>query len=188
MIKIKTNPEQAQGVFARSELVHSAQRVADAVNSLAVTIGDTLRDKDPLVLCVMNGGVIATALVLNKLAFPLRLDYLHATRYQGATSGAVLEWLTRPRWPLRNENVLVIDDIFDEGTTLERIVQFCREQGAHSVYSAVLVEKIRPRICPYRPDFVGLTVPDRYVFGAGMDYKEYWRNLSGIYAVAEADL
>jgi len=185
---MKMDPEQIKGVLARADLLHPAERVEQAVETMAAAIREVLGHQDPLVLCVMNGAVIPTALLLTRLDFPLRLDHLHATRYQSATRGGELEWLTRPRWPLRDEHVLVVDDIFDAGTTLELIVRDCRAAGARSVHSAVLVEKLRPRDCRYRPDFVGLTVEDRYVFGVGMDYKEYLRNLPGIYAVADVDL
>jgi hypoxanthine phosphoribosyltransferase len=126
-------------------------------------------------------------LLLLRLGFPLRLDYVHATRYRGTTRGGELEWIKRPRTSLRDEHVLIVDDIFDEGITLELIARHCRAQGARSVHSAVLVEKQRARQCDYRPDFVGLEVADRYVFGMGMDYKEYLRNVAGIYAVADQD-
>jgi hypoxanthine phosphoribosyltransferase len=187
-MKMKINSEHIKGVLARAELLHPAERVEQAASAMVEAIGARLGDQDPLVLCVMNGAVVPAALLLMRMSFPLRLDHLHATRYQGATRGGELEWLSRPRWPLRDEHILVVDDIFDAGTTLELIVRSCREEGARSVHSAVLVEKLRSRACTYRPDFVGLTVPDRYVFGAGMDYREYLRNLPGIYAVAAADL
>lgn len=185
---MKISADQIKGVLARAELLHPAERVEQAIGSLAAAIRTVLGDKDPLVLCVMNGAVIPAALLLTRLDFPLRLDHLHATRYRSTTQGGELEWLSRPRWPLRDEHVLVVDDIFDEGTTLELIVQDCQAAGTRSVHTAVLVEKLRARSCHYRPDFVGLTVPDRYVFGVGMDYKEYLRNLPGIYAVADIDL
>jgi hypoxanthine phosphoribosyltransferase len=175
-------------VLSRAEQLHSAEEVAQAAERLAGAIRDELGEKNPLVLCVMNGAVIPVAMLLLRLDFPLRFDYIHATRYRGATSGGELEWIARPRMSLRDEHVLVVDDIYDEGTTLELIVGSCREQGARSVRSAVLVEKLRPRQCRYRPDFIGLEVDDRYVFGAGMDYKEYLRNLPAIYAVADEDL
>lgn len=82
--------------------------------------------------------------------------------------------------------MLVIDDIFDEGDTLKAIVAEVRRQGAAAVYSAVLVNKRHDRkAAGLTVDFVGLEVPDRYVFGCGMDYKEYWRNLPAIYAVRD---
>lgn len=185
---IKQNLDHIKGVLARADLLKSPQQVQLAVENMAAAIRDIFIDKDPLVLCVMNGSLIPSAMILSKLDFPLRVSYLHATRYQSSTTGGELEWFARPRWPLFNEHVLIIDDIFDAGTTLELVVQYCQQEGASSVRSAVLVEKLRVRSCMYRPDFIGLTIEDRYVFGVGMDYKEYLRNLPGIYAVAEVDL
>jgi len=185
---IKQHLDHIKGVLTRADLLHSPEQVQQAIDTMAVAISDALSDKDPLVLCIMHGSLIPAAMILNKLAFPLRIGYLHATRYQGAIKGGELEWFARTRWPLANENILIIDDIFDAGTTLELVVQYCQKEGASSVLSAVLVEKLRSRSCQYKPDFIGLTVEDRYVFGVGMDYKEYLRNLPGIYAVAETDL
>jgi len=185
---MKQSIEHIQGVKSRAEQLCSAQEVEQALERLAAAISEEFADKDPLVLCVMNGAVIPAGMLLALLDFPLRQDYIHATRYRSGTRGGELEWIAQPRIPLRDEYVLVIDDIFDAGTTLELIVESCREQGARSVHSAVLVEKLRPRECSYRPDFIGLEVADRYVFGMGMDYKEYLRNLPAIYAVADEDL
>jgi hypoxanthine phosphoribosyltransferase len=182
-----TGPD-IRGVWQRAELLHSAAAVEQAADRLAAEVRAVLGERDPLVLCVMNGAVIPAALLLLRLDFPLRLDYVHATRYRGKTRGGELHWRVRPRHDLQGEQVLVVDDIFDEGTTLERIAASCAGAGAGSVHSLVLVEKLRDRPTAYRPDFVGLQVPDRYVFGAGMDYQEYLRNLPGIYAVAEQDL
>lgn len=176
------------GVRERAEMLHSPAAVEQAARRMAQAVTAELIGKDPLLLCVMNGAVIPTAMLMRHLDFPLRLDYVHATRYQGETSGGELHWRQHPVQSLQNEDVLIIDDIFDEGTTLAMIAGYCREQGARSVRSAVLVEKLRQRSTSYRPDFVGLQVEDRYVFGVGMDYKGYLRNMPAIYAVAEEDL
>jgi hypoxanthine phosphoribosyltransferase len=185
-MKIASNV--VRGVLERAELLHSPEAVERAADRLATAVKGVLGEADPLVLCVMKGAVIPAALLLLRLEFPLRLDYLHASRYRGTTQGGGLQWFARCRTPLRDERVLVLDDIFDAGTTLELIVRACVEAGAASVHSAVLVEKLCERPTAFRPDFIGLQVPDRYVFGAGMDYKEYLRNLPGIYAVADRDL
>ena len=176
------------GIRERAEMLHSPAAVKQAVQRMAQVVTTELGGKDPLLLCVMNGAVIPTAMLMLHLDFPLRLDYAHATRYRGETRGGDLHWRQHPLQSLQQQDVLIIDDIFDEGTTLAMIADYCREQGARSVRSAVLVEKLRQRSTSYRPDFVGLQVEDRYVFGAGMDYKEYLRNLPAIYAVAEEDL
>lgn len=184
----KLTREQYRAVAARAEPLVGHAAVEAALDRMAAGIADALADLDPLVLCVMTGGVVACGLLLPRLDFPLRFDYVHATRYRGATSGGEIHWLHRPSDAIRGEHVLIVDDIFDAGTTLAAIVEACRADGAESVHSAVLVEKDRPRVCGHRPDFVGVTVPDRYVIGCGLDFRGYFRNARGILAVAPEDV
>jgi hypoxanthine phosphoribosyltransferase len=184
----KMSPEQYQGVRQRAELIVDPLHVEAAIDRMAAAITASSGDKDPLVLCVVTGGIITTGLLLPRLDFALRLDYVHASRYQGDTSGGELYWKHRPTEAIRGEHVLVVDDIFDEGITMAAIVDACREDGAASVQSVVLTEKLRPRTTAYRPDIVGLTLPDRYVMGYGLDYKCYFRNAPGIFAAAAEDV
>jgi hypoxanthine phosphoribosyltransferase len=177
--------KEAAEVLATADQLYSTEAVEQALDRLAVEITGKLSGEDPVVLCVLNGALIPAGHLLTRLTFPLRQDYVHATRYRGETSGAELEWIGRPSTSLQGEHVLVVDDILDEGITLAAIVQACREAGAKSVHSAVLVEKLHDRNHDFKADFVGLTVEDRYVFGFGMDYKGYLRNLPAIYAVAD---
>ncbi len=176
-----------RGVAQRAEQLVSPEQVAATCDAMAARLTALLGDKDPVVLCVMTGGIVPVGLLLPRLNFALRLDYAHATRYRGATQGGALEWLHRPT-AIRGEHVLIIDDIFDEGITLDSLVTACHEDGAASVTTAVLVEKERTRSVAYRPDVVGCLVPDRYVMGCGLDYKSYFRNASGIYAAASEDV
>lgn len=180
--------EQYQAVAARAERLVGADEVEQALERLAVAITDAMADTNPVVLCVMTGAVIFAGRLLPKLDFPLEVDYVHASRYQGATSGGAIAWRHRPSDKVRGRNVLVLDDIYDEGITLDVIVKACNEDGAASVHSGVLVEKLRDRECVYRPDFVGIELPNRYLYGCGLDYKEYFRNADGIYAVADEDV
>ena len=156
-----------------------------ALDRMAREIDAAVGERNPVVLCVMLGGLIPAARLLERVDFPLELDYLHATRYRGGTEGHDLDWKVRPGTALDDRVVLVIDDILDEGITLRGVVDYCREQGAREVYSAVLVDKQHGRKkAMERADFTGLEVDDRYVFGCGMDYKGSFRNLRSIHAVA----
>ncbi|MEA1050367.1 hypoxanthine-guanine phosphoribosyltransferase [Lamprobacter modestohalophilus] len=184
----KMTAEQYQAIAGRAECLVSPTDVDAALQRMCDAIGSRLGDKDPVVLAVMTGGIVATGLLLPRLDFALRLDYVHATRYRGGTRGGEIEWRHRPVDAVRGEHVLVIDDIFDEGLTMETIVKACHEDGAASVISAVLVEKERVRDCDYRPDIVGLQVPDRYVMGFGLDYKSYFRNADRILAADPTDI
>lgn len=178
-------PQQAYAIYSEADCLYDRSEIEAALDRMALDISYALAEANPLVITVMQGGLITAGMLLPRLAFPLQVDYLHATRYRGETSGAELHWIVRPSQTLAGRIVLLIDDIHDEGYTLEAIVRACRDAGARRVYSAVLVNKRHDRKTVYRSDFVGVEVPDRYVFGYGMDYKEYLRNAPGIYAVKE---
>ena len=175
---------ELQRIRADAIELHDARAVHAALDRMAREITVVLAERLPVVLCVLTGGIIPTGHLMTRLAFPLESDYLHATRYRGETSGREVEWVSEPGISLRGRTVLVVDDILDEGNTLADVIRYCREQGAERVCTAVLIRKRRVDREPVvQADFVGLEVDDRYVFGFGMDYKGYLRNLNGIYAL-----
>ncbi|MGH8369728.1 MAG: hypoxanthine-guanine phosphoribosyltransferase [Gammaproteobacteria bacterium] len=175
-----------QQVRKQAELLHDEAAVAQAVREMAMQITAKMAETDPLVICVMNGGLMLTAWLTSHLSFPLQLDYAHVSRYRGTTRGGALEWIAHPRASLKGRTLLLVDDIFDEGLTLASLVEACRKLGAREVKTAVLVRKLHERAATdMNPDYIGLTVPDCYVFGCGMDYKHYLRNLPAIYAVRD---
>jgi hypoxanthine phosphoribosyltransferase len=166
-----------------SDCLCDTEKLNKVLDSLAKNITHDLEDKNPLILCVMTGGLIPTGHLVTRLSFPLQLDYVHATRYRGETSGGELHWIQEPSISLQNRNVLIVDDIYDEGITLVEIAKYCKEKGASNVYTAVLVNKIHNRKENFKLDYVGLETEDRYLFGFGMDYKNYLRNVNAIHAV-----
>lgn len=183
-MKPKTDIATIENVLAKADLLYTNEQVSCAFDDMAMLISQQLRYKQPICLCVMLGGLVPTGQLLPRLDVPLELDYIHATRYRETTQGGQLQWLKYPTLDLKGRLVLVIDDILDEGLTLQAIVNYCQQAGATEVLTAVLVEKQLPQ----RPglaqaDFVGLQVPDRYVFGYGMDYQGQLRQAAGIYAV-----
>ena len=182
-------PEQIVEVQERSTRLHSEEEVEAALDSMAASINADLAEKNPLVICIMHGGLITSGKLATRLHFPLQLDYLHATRYRSETSGKELEWKVFPSVPLKGRVILLVDDIFDVGTTLKLIVEYCKQQGCASVQIAVLLDKQHDRKeAGIEVDFVGLNVADQYLIGYGMDYKNFLRNVPGIYAIAEQDM
>ena len=177
--------QEAREILAKSSLVHSPEAVQAALQRLAGEIAATLSDKNPLVLCVMTGGLIFSGQLLPKLDFPLEFDYLHVTRYGQDTQGGKLSWRSAPWTTVKGRVVLVVDDILDEGLTLAAVCESIKRLGAAEVKTAVFVEKENGKQKPIRADFVGLTVPDRFVFGFGMDVSGAWRHLPAIYAMQE---
>lgn len=166
-------------------MLHGPAEVEAALDAMAKAISQHLHDSNPLVLCVINGGIIVAGKLLPKLDFPLTLDSIHASRYRNNTSGSEIHWLYKPSTPIKGRTILIIDDILDEGHTLRAIVDDCIAQGADSVYTAVLLNKELGCEKPLRADFVGLNVANHYLFGYGMDYKGYLRNAAGIFACKE---
>ncbi len=155
-----------------------------ALDKMAAQITADLADKLPLVLCVMNGGLVPTAALIQRLNFPLELDYIHATRYGMDTEGSIsLNWLCYPQTSLKDRHILVVDDIFDQGHTLQAINKWLEEQETTSVYTATVINKLHDRKTDMTPDYIGTDVADRFLFGYGMDYKGFFRNLKGIYAI-----
>lgn len=177
--------DEARKVLHEADCLVSDAEVRSAIGRLAAEITARLKDANPIVICIMNGGQIFTGQLLTQLVFPLQVDYVHATRYGHEINGANLNWTVRPQLELKGRTVLLLDDILDEGVTLAAIAEYCRQQGAADVLMAALVEKLHLRkVTPgMRADFSGIEVGDRFLFGYGLDYKGYWRNAPGIYAV-----
>jgi hypoxanthine phosphoribosyltransferase len=177
------SPQEAQKILDEADLLCSAEESARAVRRVAGEITARLAAANPLVLAVMGGAVVFTGQLLPQLAFPLEFDYLHVTRYGDVTTGGELAWIVEPRTAVAGRVVLVVDDILDEGVTMAAIVNRLRQQGATQVLSAVFADKAIGRGKPLAADFVGVQLPNRYVFGYGMDVRGAWRNLPAVYAV-----
>jgi hypoxanthine phosphoribosyltransferase len=185
---VELTAAQLAGVLERAECLHDAAAIEAALDRLGAQITETLADVRPLVLGVMTGAIVPMGRLLNRLNFPLEIDYIHATRYHKTTTGRELVWLARPQTPLRGRHILLVDDILDEGHTFRGLIDECRENGAAAVHTAVLADKPNAgRVPGLAADYVGLTVPERYVFGSGMDYKGYLRNVDAIYAAHPDD-
>jgi hypoxanthine phosphoribosyltransferase len=177
---------QASWAFLEnSDLVASAADVEAAIGKAAAEIQQHFKDKYPLVLVVMGGAVVFAGQLLPRLRLPLDLDYIHVSRYGAATKGGGIDWRVEPPRSVRGRAVLVLDDILDGGQTMAAIRDRVLELGAESFRCAVLVEKILQKEKPLTADFVGLRIPDRFVFGCGMDAKGFWRNLPEIRAMRE---
>jgi hypoxanthine phosphoribosyltransferase len=182
-------PRHIREVYARSTCLYTKEQVETALDKMAGEIHEVLSEKNPILLCVMIGGLVPVGNLLPRLDFPLELHYAHATRYRGQLTGGDLQWKASPSFSVDNRTVLIIDDILDGGATLAAIVDYCNKAGAKEVYTAVLVDKHHKREPEglAHADFTGLFVDDHYIFGYGMDYKEYLRNAPGIFVVDPQD-
>lgn len=177
--------QQARDILQHAELLYSAEQVQVALQGVAKQINAALAESHPLVLSVMGGAVVFSGQLLPMLDFPLDFDYVHVSRYGDARQGGAMHWKVEPRENVRGRVVLLLDDILDEGHTLSVLRSRVLELGASQCYSAVFADKQHGRKKPIKADFVGMDVPNRFVFGYGMDIQGAWRNLPAIYAVKE---
>ncbi|QNP40993.1 hypoxanthine-guanine phosphoribosyltransferase [Lysobacter solisilvae (ex Woo and Kim 2020)] len=178
-----------QAALANSDLIHDRATLEAAIVRMSARIHDDYVGSVPLYITVMHGGLPFAgqlALELGARGLDVEFEYLHATRYRGATSGGELVWKHRPATSLQGRRVLLVDDIVDEGHTLAQIREWCREQGAAEIRIAALAVKVHDRCVPgLAADYMGVEVPDRYVYGYGMDYQEQGRGLPAIYALKD---
>ena len=173
-----------QAILASSSPLVRRDEVRDAVDRMAAQINEYYGDTPLVLLIVMTGAVMPAAWLAAKLKMPLEMDFVHASRYAGATEGGEIDFRVPPRLNLQDQDILIVDDIYDIGLTLEMIENYCVSREAKSVNSAVLVRKIHDRPTTERkPRFIGMDVEDKYIFGCGMDAYEHWRHLDEIRAL-----
>lgn len=182
---------------ARALLANATQIVEPAeVNAAVRRVADALNDRFgaegaaefPLVLGVMGGAVVFTGQLLPQLAFPLDFDYIHVSRYGDDDRGGEIVWKVIPRQNVAGRKIVVVDDILDEGETLAHVKQRLLDMGAAEVIIAVFADKDLGRAKPIQADLVGLTLPNKFVVGFGMDVYGYWRNLPGLWTIRPEDL
>jgi hypoxanthine phosphoribosyltransferase len=184
--------KRARALIQNAEEIFDAATVKDAVTKVADTLntrfGNPEDEAYPLVLGVMGGAVVFTGQLLTQLDFPLEFDYIHVTRYGDDDQGGQVVWKVIPRSNVAGRTIIVVDDILDEGETLAHVKQRLLDMGAAEVILAVFADKDIQRAKPVQADIVGLTIPNKFVVGFGMDVYGYWRNLPGLWAIREEDL
>lgn len=173
-------------LLRRSTVLATREDVRAAVDRMAAEVNAWYGQTPIVMLIVMTGAVLPAAWLASRLEMPLMMDFVHATRYAGSTEGGEIEFRVPPRINLQGRDVLIVDDIYDIGLTLEMIEDYCHARHARSVNSAVLVRKLHDRPTTGRlPRFIGMDIEDKYIFGCGMDAYEHWRHLHEIRALEE---
>ncbi|MDE3020755.1 MAG: hypoxanthine-guanine phosphoribosyltransferase [Pseudomonadota bacterium] len=178
-------PEAAESLLESAVCVAGTEKIERALSDMAMAISNRLEKSNPVILPVMTGALIFAGHLLPKLTFPLEIDYLQANRYGQNMTGGRVHWRIEPRIDLHGRSVLILDDILDKGITLEAVCKKMASYGASEVLTAVFVNKRLAASRNMKADFIGLELPDRFLFGFGLDIYGYWRNLPRIYAIPE---
>ena len=156
-----------------------AARVVELAAALSARLDEATDREEPIVLLpVLTGSLVFTADLMRHLPQKIRIDVVTVSSYPGSSTeseGARL----RSRLPdaLEGRHVVVVDDIFDTGRTMELLDQEIRSRGARDVTSVVLLSKPARHEVSLRPDLVGFEIPDAFVVGYGLDYDGLYRNL-----------
>lgn len=177
--------KNAEEIFDAATVKAAVTRVAGTLNA---QFGNPADEAFPLVLGVMGGAVVFTGQLLTQLDFPLEFDYIHVTRYGDDDKGGQVVWKVIPRSNVEGRTIIVVDDILDEGETLAHVKQRLLDMGAAEVILVVFADKDLKKAKPVQADIIGLTIPNKFVVGFGMDVYGYWRNLPGLWAIREEDL
>ncbi|WP_101676028.1 hypoxanthine-guanine phosphoribosyltransferase [Alloalcanivorax mobilis] len=177
--------DELQRVRRDARELYSHEQVQSAMDQVAGQLSADYAERCPLFVTIMNGGLVFAGQLLTRLDFPLEVDYLHASRYLGETRGGDVHWIVTPGASMAGRDVVILDDILDVGSTLLSIIEACKAQGARSVKTCVLVDKQHDRKAApgLKADYTALYAEDAYLFGMGMDYKGFWRNAPGIFAI-----
>jgi Hypoxanthine-guanine phosphoribosyltransferase len=183
---MNTTTPSLRDALAHADVLFERAELETVIADLGRRIDAALDGERAVFLTVMNGALMFAGQLALSIRTDLEFDYVHATRYRGATSGSDLHWLREPAADLADRTVLLVDDILDEGHTLKAVRDDCLRRGAKRVLIASLCSKKHDRlVAGIVADFNGVELPDRYVFGYGMDYHEQGRNLPDIYALKE---
>ena len=172
-----------QALIRKSSVIYSEIEIKKVIKNIADQVNQTIKTDDLYVLCVMNGALIFAGQLLPRLEKNIQYSYIHATRYAASLTGGPIHWLVKPPIDVEGKTVLILDDILDEGITLREIAATCLAMKAKAIFTAVLFDKEIAKEKSYLPNFIGLKVPNRFVFGYGLDCKGLGRNLPHLYAL-----
>ena len=187
MTKRAITPELIREVETHATLLFSRAEIDAGLDKMTQKMCEVLENANPILLTVMNGGLFVASEIGLRLNFPLQMDYIHATRYHGEVTGSSIHWKREPSMSLQGRVVVIVDDILDGGMTLQAVKDYCQAHGAAEVYTAVLMDKVNARLPGglAHPDFVAIEeTENHYVYGFGLDYHDYLRNIPAIYQVA----
>ena len=164
------------------------EEVSDGVARLAEDVNQTYGNSPLTIVGVLTGSVVFLADMIRLLTMPLRVGVVQASSYRGATQRGPLVINSDLMPDIANQDVLVVDDIFDTGHTMEELLQLMEKLGPTSIRSAVLLHKTGQSQVNLQPDFVGFDIPNEFVVGYGLDYQDRYRNLPYVAVLDPEDI
>ena len=168
------------------KVLSSRNEIAKAVDRLASEIKRDYQGKQPLLIGVLKGSFMFMADLIRQLDLPLELDFVRLSSYGAAKeSSGQVSVVQGLRAPIKGRDVLVIEDIVDTGITTSFLFDYLRKKKPASLKLCALTDKPSRHRVPVSIDYLGFTVPDRFIVGYGIDFDERFRNLPDIYALED---
>jgi hypoxanthine phosphoribosyltransferase len=165
------------------------EELHDGVTRMADEIAECYRDQHLTIIGILTGSVVLMADLIRLIDLPMRVGVLQASSYRGqTTTRGDLVINADLMLDIRGRDVLLVDDIFDTGHTLKRVMDKMHDFGPSSLRSAVLLRKKARQEVEYDPDFVAFDIPDEFVVGYGLDYEDMYRNLPYLAALEDTDI
>ena len=169
------------------EMLFSEQEISDAVHRIAKEITADYKDKNPIIVGVLKGVFVFAADLIRLLDFPLEIEFVVLSSYgpgRKKSSGEV-RLVKPPHIPLKNRHVLVLEDIIDEGLTMDFFLNYLRQKTPASVKVCAMFNKPSHRKVAVNIDYFGLTVPDAFLVGYGLDFDEKYRYLPALHRLED---
>jgi len=171
------------------DILIPAEKIRERLDEMARDIMRFYDGRPVTVVGILNGCLMFVADLVRRIDLPLRVAFITASSYRGsATTPGRLEVRDELLPDLTDRQVLLLDDILDSGKTLTRVIAHLINRGAASVKVGVLLRKIGRQEVPFEPDFVGFTIPDKFVIGYGLDFNDEYRHLPYIGVLSDAQL
>ncbi len=160
------------------EVLISQEQIREKTKELGRRIAQDYEGKNPLLICVLKGGLMFLADLMREIHMPLEIDFMAVSSYGDATeSSGVVRILMDLERNIRGRHVLIVEDIIDTGRTLNYIIENLHTRGPASIKVCTLLDKPARRLLDIPLDYVGFEIPDRFVIGYGLDFGEIYRNL-----------
>jgi len=169
----------------RLTLLFTGDEIAATVRRLASEIRRDYQDKHPILIGVLKGSFMFMADLIRLLDFPLEVEFIRLSSYGGGKSPGRIKLLQGVQARIKDRYVLVIEDIIDTGLTTAFVLDYLKQKSPASLRLCTLTDKPARRKVTVRIDYLGLTVPNKFIVGYGIDWNERFRYLPGIYAIEE---
>ncbi|MFQ5860325.1 MAG: hypoxanthine phosphoribosyltransferase [Dehalococcoidia bacterium] len=173
--------------MGRLRLLLGRGEIAEAVRRLAEQIGRDYGEASPLLIAILRGSFIFLADLVRQLTIPVTVDFLRVASYRSRDTMGRVRLLHGVRSRVQDRHVLVVEDIVDTGLTTRFILGYLRKKGPASLKLCTLLDKPARRQVPVTIDYLGFTVPDRYLVGYGLDLDQRYRQLPDISMLEEGD-